>query len=191
MNKEEKLNIFIGTHNSIKVRATKEVFEEFFPSKKIIIHQMKVPSEVSPQPFSLPEVIKGSENRALNALKMINRKEDKYFSVGIEAGLVKIPSTITGYLDFQYCTIIDAEGNKSLGTGPGWEYPPHFIEKIKSDPSIEIGDLMGEKSGNKNIKYQEGSIGYFSKGHLNRLNLTKVAIKMALIPFLNHKEYFK
>jgi inosine/xanthosine triphosphatase len=189
------VHVIIGSKNPVKINAIKNVFNRFFPTEKIIFSIFEVPSNVSNQPIGLENVIKGAINRAKNAFSMYLKNRDttsdlKIFSVGIEAGLVSIPFTISGYLDYQYCAILDQDQHVSIGSGSGWEYPPEIIKEILNDPLLEVGTLMAKISGDPNVKYRNGAIGYYSKNLLTRPVITEECVQMALIPYLNHEKYF-
>jgi inosine/xanthosine triphosphatase len=191
------MKVFIGTRNPVKVAAVEAAFREFFDITDIIFIGLDVSSMVSPQPIGIDTVIAGAVNRAKNALeegktKLFNniKSSEQIFGVGIEAGLVQTPHTITGYLDFQYCVIIDNLGHQSIGAGPGWEYPPEVTQTVVREPDLEIGTVMAKISGDPKIKFHNGAIGFYSNGHLQRPEITKDPVRMALIPFINMKEYF-
>ena len=202
--------IFVGSTNPVKINAVKQVFSIIFPNKNITVKSLDVSSEVSNQPIELNNVVKGAVKRAQNALEKAkkifptyfeneNKDEDKnedkekdeqIFSIGIEAGLVSIPFTISGYLDYQFCAIIDKTGKISIGSNSGWEYPSEVINSIINNRDLEIADIMAKISGDNEIKHRGGAIGYFSKGKLKREELTRQGIFMALIPWMNQDEYF-
>jgi inosine/xanthosine triphosphatase len=183
------MQLLIGSKNPIKVKSVKNVFRSYFLEEKLDIFSAGVPSEFSNQPVGLDEVINGAKNRAKNIIEKFSGNWD--YSIGIEAGLVKIPSTISGFLDYQFCAIMNMDGNCSIGCGPGWEYPNSVVKSVLNNPEIEIGTIMGEISKNQNIKYEIGAIGHYSGGKITRTEITEQCIQMALIPFLNKFEYFK
>jgi non-canonical (house-cleaning) NTP pyrophosphatase len=79
------MKIFVGSTNPVKVEAVKELLPEY-PSifKDYLLDCKEVNSEVSSQPKSLEELMKGSLNRALNA-------QGYDYSFGIESGMMRIP----------------------------------------------------------------------------------------------------
>jgi inosine/xanthosine triphosphatase len=196
------MNLIVGTENPIKIKAVENVFTKYFPQEPIAIQSVKVNSEVSNQPIGLNNVIDGAINRAKHALKYFikhiskseiqdNPSQNKtLYAIGIESGLIQIPSTISGYLAFQYSAIIDQEKNLSIGTSPGWEYPSQIVNQLLTNSSLEMGTIMADLSGDKKIKYKEGAIGYFTQNKLNRLDITEMSIEMAIIPHINKKFYF-
>jgi inosine/xanthosine triphosphatase len=191
------MQIIVGSTNPVKISAVKRVFSRFFPGETLKLENYDSPSNVTKQPIGLEIVINGAINRAENALtyflkeREIPNQEERIFAIGIEAGLVSIPRTITGYLDFQYCAILDQYMHLSLGSGGGWEYPPNIIEMLKSDPDLEIGTIMAQISGDPETKYKNGAIGYYSQNKLTRPIITEQCVEMALIPYLNPELYFK
>jgi inosine/xanthosine triphosphatase len=188
--------IILGSKNPTKMQATEIVFKKFFPNMDVKVVGLNVDSNVSTQPIQIENVINGAINRARNSKKFVDSHKSDYlelpsFYCGIEAGLVSIPNTITGYLDYQFCAIIDNKDHLSIGSGSGWEYPSKVVKSVLADPSLEIGTIMGKISGDPNIKYKGGAIGFYSKGLLSRALITQECIQMALIPHLNQSEYFE
>lgn len=111
--------------------------------------------------------------------------ESNIFGVGIEAGLVEIPYTRTGFMDFQFCAIINEKRKISLGTGNAFEYPKFVIGQILQYPNIEIGDIMGKLANNENLKFENGAISFLSKNTLTRTSILIKAVICALLPFIN------
>ena len=176
------LLVTVGTSNPIKVKAVAVVFSKFFEAKVVMA---KVSSEVANQPIGLSTTVKGAVSRAKNALEAV---EEATYGVGVEAGLVPVPCTISGYMDQQFVAIIDRQGRVTLGGGPSFEYPASVVTRVIAE-GIEVGTIMDDLSGIKDIGSKQGAIGYFSKGCINRTTLTEYAVLMALIPRLNEKQY--
>lgn len=195
------MHVIIGSQNPNKVNAVKRVFAQFFPQLVLNFHSVDVPSGVSPQPIEWAVIVQGAKNRAMNAYDFFRKNvqnftsnlppnSEPFFSVGIEAGLAPVPSTISGYLDFQICAIYNQNQQLSLGSGPGWEYPPQIVQALLKSPDLELGTIMGKISGDPQIGHHNGAIGYYSHQILARSTITEIAIQMALIPQLNPHEYF-
>ncbi|WP_457549759.1 inosine/xanthosine triphosphatase [Archaeoglobus sp.] len=172
------MKVAVGSTNPTKVKGVKKAFEEFFEDVEVV--SKDVDSGVSAQPIG-GDVIKGAINRALNAYG------DCDFSVGVEAGLFKFERTITGYVDFQVAVIYN--GFKySIGFGPGFEFPPFVVERaLKGE---EVGKIMSEFTGIKEIGRKIGAIHYLTRGKVSRIDLTRIAVTMALIPWLNEELYW-
>lgn len=170
------MKVVVATKNPIKIRAVKNVFSLFFKNFSI----ESINFEYKKQPIGLVETIKGSIKRACYAFKFGD------IGVGIEAGLVEIPYTKTGYFDIQFCAIIDKDG-LTLGCGSGFEYPDKVINEVLKGK--EVGEVMEQISGIRNIGRKIGAIGYLTHGILNREKLTEQAVLTALIPRINLKIY--
>lgn len=174
------MRVAVGSKNPTKVEGVKKAFECYF--KEVEVEGFEVKTSIPPQPFDFQTIV-GAIERA-----KICWREDFDFSVGIEAGLFKMPYTITGYLDFQVAAVFD--GNKiAIGFGPGFEYPPRVVEEVLEGK--EVGAVMEKFSGIKDLGKKIGAVYFLSKGVVSRVDLTKMAVLMALIPFINNYEGFE
>ncbi len=170
------MEVVIATRNPVKIRAVKNVFSKFYKNFRL----KSVEYEYKKQPVGLSETIIGAIKRACFAFEYGD------MGIGIEAGLVEIPYTISGYFDIQFCAIINEEG-LTLGCGMGFEYPRIVVnEALKGE---EVGKIMEKISGIKNIGKNIGAIGFLSKGIIDREKLTEQAVLSALIPRINKTLY--
>jgi inosine/xanthosine triphosphatase len=176
------MKVAVGSKNPAKIEAVREVFQEIYGETEVI--PIEVNSGVPDQPVGLEETIKGAISRSKLALE----KTGAEFGVGIEAGLYPVPETITGYMDIQFCAIIDREGRTTLGHGPGFEYPPGVIRRVFEE-GVEVGITMGELVNDIELKRKIGAIGVLTHGRLVRKELNKLAVLMALVPRLNPEWY--
>ena len=167
------MKVAVGSTNPIKIQAVKEAFQEMFGKGDVI--GVKVKSDVSDQPFN-DEVLKGAVNRAEKALKLTEAK----FGVGIEGGVIQLGEK---WYNLGFVTIIDTKGIRGTGTSGWFECPPKILEQLKRGK--ELGDVMDDLTGRKNMKTQNGAIGIFTKGKVPRKDLYKHGVFMALIPFLS------
>jgi inosine/xanthosine triphosphatase len=176
----------VGTRNPVKVAAVNDVVGRIFRDEFKVV-QVEVDSGVPKQPVGLRQTIQGAVNRAKQAKKAV---QVAIYGVGIEAGLTKIPRTITGYFDIQFAAVVDSRDRVTIGCGSGFEYPPKALSEVLGEKK-EIGEVMEALSGIENIGKRMGAIGYLSHGELDRRALTEQAILMAFIPRINEKLYFK
>lgn len=172
------MKVVVGSTNPTKVEGVRLAFESYFG--KVDVVAKKVESGVRVQPIG-DEVILGAINRAKRAYG------DCDFSVGVEAGLFPFRNTITGYIDFQVAVVYDGE-RYSIGFGPGFEFPPFVVEKALK--GVEVGKVMGDFTGIRDIGKRIGAIHYLTKGRISRTDLTRIAVTMALIPWLNKELYW-
>jgi inosine/xanthosine triphosphatase len=173
------MKINVGTHNPLKVRATRNVLEQIYTS--VDVEGIEVDSGVRDQPIGLDETIEGAVNRARNAFMDVD------LSVGIESGLLKTPHSLTGYLDLQWCAIYDGE-RVTLGVSAGFEYPPAVMEKVLQ--GHEVGEVMDQVTGVEKLGQKTGAVSYLSRGLLDRTGNTEQCVLMAMIPRMNAGVYF-
>lgn len=174
------MKINVGTHNPVKVRATRNVLEKIYTT--VDVEGIEVDSGVSDQPIGLDETIQGAMNRARNAFIGVD------LSVGIESGLLAVPHSITGYLDLQWCAIYDGE-RTTLGVSAGFEYPPAVVEEVLKGQ--EVGDVMDRVTGVEKLGQKTGAVSILTKGLLNRTENTEQCVLMAMIPRMNLGVYFE
>ncbi|MHA1673616.1 MAG: DUF84 family protein [Promethearchaeota archaeon] len=193
--------IFVGSNNPVKLAAVQAVFSKNYPKIVVNVQNHPIVSRVPDQPIGIDQVFSGALNRAegvkqwaMQTSKFQNNERpdtvDKYYFVGIEAGLVSVPFVNSGYLAYSVCVILDRDGNRGIGTGPGWEYPPKVVQSMLEDRSLELADVMAEISGDHDIRNKEGAVGYYSQNRVTRYDLAYSGIQMALIPFLQPDEFF-
>ena len=177
------MKINIGSKNKAKIDALKEILKDYPDFKEAEIISKDVNSGIADQPKSLDETIKGAMNRAKNAF------ENCKYSFGLESGLMKIPETKTGYMDFSACAIFD--GKKfHLGLSSAFEYPVK-LTKYVLEKGVDVSAAAKELGFTKSDKLgaEEGMIGILTKGRLDRKAYTKEAIRMALIHLENKDLY--
>ncbi|WXG40950.1 MAG: inosine/xanthosine triphosphatase [Candidatus Freyarchaeum deiterrae] len=176
--------ITVGSENPVKISAVKNVMQKLFGDVKI--YGVKVPSGAPPQPIGLSQTLEGALNRAEEALLRVNNAD---LGVGIEAGIIDVAlSGEKRYLDFQYCVIVDKEGRKTFGAGPGFEYPPIVTQRVIKE-NLEVGDVMEQITGLKNLGEKMGAIGFLSHGLMDRTKLTEFSVLMAMLPRINSQLY--
>ncbi|MBI4019954.1 MAG: inosine/xanthosine triphosphatase [Candidatus Aenigmarchaeota archaeon] len=175
--------INLGSKNEVKISAVKELVKDYPFLKDAKVLAVQTLSKVSDQPKSLEETILGAMNRARNIF--INCD----YSIGIEDGLMAVPSTKTGYMNVCVCVIYDGR-NYHMGLSPAFEYPPK-VTRLVFKESLEIDDAVHKAGITKNpdIGSHEGMIGLLTNGRLVRKDYTKQAIMMALIQLENRELY--
>ncbi len=174
------MRIAVGSLNPVKVEAVAGVVERLFGGAEV--EGVEVDSGVGAQPVGMMETVLGAVRRAKGAL----RAGGAELGVGIEAGLVEVPLTLTGYLDVQVCAVAD-ERCITIGTGSGFEHPPEVVRAVLS--GAEVGEVMERLSGVREIGRKEGAIGFLSGGRLDRRKLTEQAVFMAFLPRLKPELY--
>lgn len=174
--------VVVGSKNPAKVKAVENTFKHFF--KVLKVKSVETQSRVKAQPLTLAETVQGAVNRAKNAWQKEKAKCD--YSVGIEAGLFKVPKTKTGYMDVAAIAIFDGK-QVHLGLTPAFEYPKKVVEKILQQGK-EVSDVFLEE-WKEDLRDELGGIGRLTMGKVPRHVLHEMGLFMALAPIVNKKYY--
>lgn len=170
-----KKSIHVASLNKNKVNAVCEVFPSY------LVKGISCRSGVREQPISLEEIIEGAIYRAKSVF------DDCEYSVGIEDGIAPVPQTRSGYMNFCCCAVYDGE-RVFLGLGPAFEYPPQCTTRVIED-GITISEAFLPVSNKPEIGYEEGIIGWLTRGKMSRKDYTKIAVEMARIQMDNVELY--
>ena len=171
------MNIAVGSKNKAKVDAVREILQDYPHLAGAQVAGFDVSSGVSDQPKSIEETVNGATNRARVAFEKCERCD---YAFGLESGLMKIPETKTGYMDVCACAIYDGK-EFHLGLSSAWEHRGIFEIVIKEGLDISAATNKLGLTKNPEIGAAEGAIGILTKGHLNRKEYTKQALRTALI----------
>ncbi len=163
--------IRMASLNTNKIDAVREVFTGYE------VTGVACKSGVREQPMTLDEIIKGAIIRARSVFG------DCEYSVGIEDGISKVPGSKSGYMNFCACAIFDGE-RIFLGLGPAFEYPPECTRRVV-DEEITISEAFIPLTDKPDIGYEEGIIGWLTRGRISRKDYTKQAVEMAKIQIDN------
>ncbi|TFG18826.1 MAG: inosine/xanthosine triphosphatase [Promethearchaeota archaeon] len=186
MHSHKLFQVAVGTKNPAKIEAVKLGFTKLFPDIECIVIPADVDSNVGVQPYGFESTIQGAINRAKNAYFAIFDTPIHtgiQMGIGIEAGMIPVPLTSTGYLDYQFCAVYLSNGSISVGSGPGFEYPAKIVDILLNDPNhLEIGTIIAEISGIENTKENEGAIGLLTKNIFRRADILQYSVISALLP---------
>ena len=169
-------SVKVGSKNKAKVEAVAEILRDYGHLKDAVVAGVEVSSDVSAQPKSLEETIRGARSRARNAFDACD------FSVGIESGLMEVPYSKSGYMDVCAAVIYDGT-DYHLGLSSGWEFKVHSIMQAIVEGGKEMTDVLVARGifADPNEKTKGGAIGLVTKGRLPRKNFTMQALRSALI----------
>jgi len=171
------MKIVVGTTNKGKLGAVLEVMSDYNMYRHADIESKQVDSGVAEQPIGLKEIIKGAKQRAKLS------QESGELGIGIESGLMEFDETPNDYLELCVCAIYDG-GNYSLGTSCGFVCPPDIIKKIKEDNLTLLDAVIATgHSNDPDLGEKQGIIGNLTDNRITRIDYTKQAVIMALIPF--------
>jgi len=160
----------VGSKNPVKLEAVREGFERVLGTVEVV--GVDVDSGVSSHPIGLEETYLGAYNRAKNAFETIQCT----YSVGIEAGMVKIGDH---WVDVHVCVVYDGVRD-TVGISQGFEYPKIVYENVLK--GVEGGIIAEKISKIKDIGKNIGLIGYLTDANITRKDLCRECVIMALIP---------
>ena len=172
--------VVIASKNPVKINAIKLGFEKIFPKQSFEFEGVSVPSEVSDQPMSNEETLKGALNRTRNAEKAYTEAD---FWAGLEGG---IESNGQDMEAFAWIVIKSRTkfGKSRTGT---FMLPPKVAELVQS--GMELGEADDQVFGDSNSKQKGGAVGLLTKNLVNRTVYYSEAVVLALIPFINEDLY--
>ncbi len=178
--------IAIGSKNPAKIKGIKRAFRKIYGRDNLKFKALKVNTTVPPQPIGLKLTLKGAIERAVYALNKASKAD---IGVGVEAGLIEVPYTITGFMDLEVCAIVDRDDRVTLGFSSAFEFPLLVIKSILERRVKEVEEIMERISGIKDIGDRMGAIGFLTRGVIDRCELTRQCVIMALVPRINPELY--
>ena len=173
--------IIVASKNPVKINTTKIGFSKMFPDMLFEIEGVESVSEVSDQPMSEEETIRGATNRANNAQKKLPKAD--YF-VGIEGGIEEVGDEM---VTFAWIVIKSKSGKIGRGRTGSFFLPKRVSELVKKGK--ELGEADDIVFGITNSKQANGAVGLLTGDVLTREIFYEPAVILALIPFKNKKLY--
>ena len=165
------IDVAVGSANPVKVAGAQAAFNTFLPDAAV--QGISVPSGVPEQPQG-GETLAGARARAVAALDMTGAD----YAVGIEAGLNQDDEG--AWYDVQACVVLDRTGHETVGWGPAFSYPEWVLDRARKGEMIS--EILGPVADDPRIGGTTGAIGYLSDGAMDRTELTRAAVLMALVP---------
>ncbi|QQS60947.1 MAG: DUF84 family protein [Candidatus Moraniibacteriota bacterium] len=179
------MKIAIGTLRKPKIDGVKKAVETcpYFDSFRDSIQyvSMETPSDISHMPISIEQIMLGANNRARNLLQSVPGAD--YF-VGIEGGTERFGEK--SYV-FGCVFILNNKGEGHYGFSPMVEVPSIIDDMIYKEGK-ELGPIMKELSGGKDVRSENGSMGMWTDNMLVRRDEFVLAFYSAIAPFFN--EYY-
>lgn len=171
------MKIAIGSKNSAKVNAVTEILQEYPHLSNAEVLAIDVESEISAQPKSLEETLRGARNRAKNAFD-----QGADYGIGIESGLIEIPYSKSGYMDITSAAIYDGT-DYHLGISSAWEFSDPDIFRAIITGEGEMTDVLVERGifTDSRARAGQGAIGIVTKGRLDRKGFVQQALRNAII----------
>jgi len=166
------MKIAIGSTNPVKIKAVKQVLRPLYPQAKFV--NLKIDSQVKPQPLSIKETQLGALNRAKTSLKQAQAD----MAVGLEGGVFEINQQM---YNFAWAAIVDKINQTSFAGGMCFPIPPSITKQIKQGG--ELGPLMDKLTGKTDIRKKGGAVAVFTDNLTTRQEEYMSLVKMALAKF--------
>jgi len=173
------MRIAIGSTNPTKVEAARRAAARLWPESEVVA--VAVSSGVGEQPVSDDETIRGAVNRARNALAAVKGAS---VGMGVEGGVQDTPH---GMFVGGWAAVIDRDGALGIGGGGRVMLPEAIARRIRAGE--ELGPVMDDFSGRRNVKHGEGAIGIFTNGLIERTAALEIALTYALARFITPENY--
>ncbi|RXT04870.1 inosine/xanthosine triphosphatase [Ammoniphilus sp. CFH 90114] len=167
------LRIAVGSQNPAKLEAVRNAYH--IMGRSIELVGLEVPSGVSSQPKSDEETIHGALNRARAALLETNSD----YGIGLEGGIAETPY---GMFLCNWGAIASRSGEYGVAGGLRILLPEEVAIGIRQGK--ELGDVIDEWAGGKDIKKKEGTIGILTQNHITRSKMFQDVVMCAFSKFL-------
>ncbi|MDO8513612.1 MAG: inosine/xanthosine triphosphatase [bacterium] len=175
------MKVAVGSINPVKVNAVRTAVGRIFPKEKLVVDGISIVSGISDQPMSDSEAIKGARKRALDALKAL--KAD--FGFGLEGTVCEVEGIL--FLT-NWVAVVDRGKRWGLAGGGRLELPKKISEEILKGER-ELGEIICEFSGLKNVKKSQGTPSILTKGLKNRTSEFENCCIDAMVRFINPQFY--
>ncbi len=177
------MKIRVGSKNSTKINAVKELIASYKAFAGADVEGVDVQVETFGHPRTLDEVVAGAVDRAKQAFTSGD------YGFGIEGGMFAVPQTKTGYMEIAVCAIWDGK-EVCLGMSPAYEWPIAVADGIldKGLDGSQALKAAGLTTHDK-IGAAEGGIFLLTNGRMNRTDLNRSAVMMALIQLEHPQQY--
>ncbi|KAF4435498.1 nitrogen metabolic regulation nmr [Fusarium acutatum] len=173
---QKKKLVVVASNNIPKIKATRDGFTQMLPDS-YDFQGISVDSNVSDQPFSDEETLRGATNRAQNA--QATRSEADFW-VGIEGGVETHNGSICS---FAWIVVIGKDGKVGKARTSAYFLPEKTCQLLKE--GVELGHADDIVFGQTDSKNKQGSVGLLTGGVVDRAAYYTQAVILALIPFRN------
>lgn len=173
--------VVVASTNPVKINTTEIGFSRMFPDELFEVSGVSAASDVSDQPMTEEETLKGAFNRAENVSKLVPRAD---YWVGIEGGLEEIGGQMEA---FAWIVVKHKNGKTGKGKTGSFFLPQKVAELIREGK--ELGEADDIVFGKTNSKQSNGSVGILTNDVLTRTTFYEPAVILALIPFKNPDLY--
>ncbi len=176
------LRVAVGSTNPVKIEAVRQGFSAVFTTETIEVIGVSVDSGVSVQPLSDAETRLGAISRAKNAQVL---RPNAQFYVGLEGGAEDVLGELH---EFAWMAVRSSYGK--MGEAKSFTFiAPPVLRKSVIEDGMEVGPAADIIFKEKNVKQRMGVCGLLTKGLIDRVEMYRPAVIMALVPFIQPELY--
>lgn len=150
----------------------------------------RVEVSVPAMPLTDWQLMQGARERALAALASLrSRRLEADIYVGLEGGFhsISIEGEWHTFLrGWAYAT--DGVAKSAFGAAPSISVPPHIVKRV-IEGRKELGLVIDEVTGGRDIRSKQGAWGVLSRDLVTRSLSFELALIAAFAPFYNPKMY--
>jgi len=173
----------VGSLNPAKVTPVRDVFAAYWP--QAVVEGVAVPSGVPDQPLGEAQTRQGAVNRARGALAHAGAANA--WGVGLEGGVILDGQD--GRL-FGVVAVAHARAGRvevEVSRTADLRLPPRVAARVRAGE--ELGPVMDDLLGLRDIKRGVGSVGVLTAGLLTRADVWRQAVVLALTPLREQALY--
>ncbi|NPD89152.1 MAG: DUF84 family protein [Asgard group archaeon] len=171
------MKILVCSKNPVKIKAVEEAFYAYFKRLELISLDLNQYSGVYKQPMTIKETLESAVKRIEIAQ---SKEEEADYYVSLEGGLGK--DEFGAFLTWFVC-VCNKEGKKSIAGGGRMPLPTQIYREIEESKEKELGDVIDKLSGERDTKRKGGAIALFTGNRIQRKEVFKRDIIIALVPF--------
>lgn len=175
--------IVVGSGNPSKLQAVQLGFNAVFPEREFVFLSAEILSGVSKQPMDDQETLTGAQNRAAIARKVCPQAD---FWVGLEGGLSELDDSVYSLAAYSWVAILGKQ-QSGLARSASYILPGKVAQLIRG--GMEQGEADDLVFGQENSKQNSGGVGLLTNDLITRAELYAMAVKLALIPFVQEDLY--
>jgi inosine/xanthosine triphosphatase len=135
----------------------------------------KASSNVSEQPRSMQETLRGARNRAAGALAS---RPGVRVAFGIESGVFEIGEQM---FDICACVAVVAGGREAVGWSSAFQIPPRVARHVRLGLDLSQASNAAGLSADPKLGEGQGLIGVLTEGRVDRLAYTRQAVTVCMI----------
>jgi inosine/xanthosine triphosphatase len=170
------MKVAVCSKNPVKIEAATEAFCSYFDEINLTSIEMTNNKDVKSQPMTSHETL----NSAVKRVQIARERIDADFYVSMEGGMNC--DDFGAFLTWYVC-VGNNLGEISIAGGGRMPLPKKIYNELKNNIETELGDIMDRVTKEENIKQKGGSTAVFTGNRIQRKDVFKREIIMALIPF--------